>query len=156
MTVYPWIHQFSNNKKCSDQTRGVRFPDVNPQSLPPEVDFSMVAGDFVEVYNEAGQLELNELFTLPPKSQTKTKIIKNITVMTKNCSFDLQKVKGLCFTMFYQSLGTAWPPASLSTQLTMSLSIWRLSGRFLSLVVFGSTWVRKEIKQHHTLHTCAQ
>lgn len=53
LTVYPWIHQFSNNKKCSDQTRGVRFPDVNPQSLPPDVDFSMVAGDFVEVYNEA-------------------------------------------------------------------------------------------------------
>lgn len=65
MTVYPWIHQFSNNKKCSDQTRGVRFPDVNPQSLPPDVDFSMVAGDFVEVYNEAGQLKLNKLFSLP-------------------------------------------------------------------------------------------
>lgn len=74
LTVYPWIHQFSNNKKCSDQTRGVRFPDVNPQSLPPDVDFSMVAGDFVEVYNEAGQFKLIELFTLsqvPAKQNNK-------------------------------------------------------------------------------------
>lgn len=53
LTLYPWIHQFSNNKKKSDQTRAIHFPDVNPQSLPPSSDFSMVAGDFVEVYTEA-------------------------------------------------------------------------------------------------------
>lgn len=52
LTLYPWIHQFSNNKKSSDQTRPIRFPDVNPQSLPLNTDFSMVAGDFVEVYRE--------------------------------------------------------------------------------------------------------
>lgn len=55
LTVYPWIHQYSNNKKSSDQTRPVRFPDVNPQSLPLDADFSMVAGDFVEVYSDPGQ-----------------------------------------------------------------------------------------------------
>ncbi|KAM6930614.1 carnosine N-methyltransferase [Xenentodon cancila] len=53
LTLYPWIHQFSNNKKSSDQTRLIRFPDVNPQSLPLSSDFSMVAGDFVEVYNDS-------------------------------------------------------------------------------------------------------
>uniref|UniRef100_W5MU48 Carnosine N-methyltransferase n=1 Tax=Lepisosteus oculatus TaxID=7918 RepID=W5MU48_LEPOC len=52
MTLYPWIHQFSNNKKSSDQTRAIKFPDVNPQSLPPNSDFSMAAGDFLEVYTE--------------------------------------------------------------------------------------------------------
>uniref|UniRef100_A0AAV2MTK3 Carnosine N-methyltransferase n=1 Tax=Knipowitschia caucasica TaxID=637954 RepID=A0AAV2MTK3_KNICA len=52
LTLYPWIHQFSNHKKSSDQTRAIQFPDVNPQSLPPTSDFSMVAGDFVEVYTE--------------------------------------------------------------------------------------------------------
>ncbi|XP_008293928.1 carnosine N-methyltransferase [Stegastes partitus] len=52
LTLYPWIHQFSNNKKSSDQTRPIRFPDVNPQSLPLTSDFSMVAGDFVEVYSD--------------------------------------------------------------------------------------------------------
>ncbi|KAM9392862.1 carnosine N-methyltransferase [Pholidichthys leucotaenia] len=50
LTLYPWIHQFSNNKKSSDQTRSIQFPDINPQSLPLDSDFSMVAGDFVEVY----------------------------------------------------------------------------------------------------------
>ncbi|XP_072289421.1 carnosine N-methyltransferase [Eucyclogobius newberryi] len=52
LTLYPWIHQFSNNKKSSDQTRAIQFPDINPQSLPPSSDFSMVAGDFAEVYTE--------------------------------------------------------------------------------------------------------
>ncbi|XP_056146455.1 carnosine N-methyltransferase isoform X2 [Lampris incognitus] len=42
----------SNNKKSSDQTRPISFPDVNPQDLPLDSDFSMVAGDFLEVYTE--------------------------------------------------------------------------------------------------------
>ncbi|XP_018615531.1 carnosine N-methyltransferase isoform X1 [Scleropages formosus] len=52
MTLYPWIHQFSNNKRSLDQIRPIKFPDVNPQSLPANSDFSMVAGDFLEVYTE--------------------------------------------------------------------------------------------------------
>ncbi|KAM8865854.1 carnosine N-methyltransferase [Synchiropus picturatus] len=52
LTLYPWIHQYSNNKKSSDQIRPITFPDVNPQSLPLSSDFSMVAGDFVEVYSD--------------------------------------------------------------------------------------------------------
>lgn len=52
LTLYPWIHQFSNNKRSADQTRPITFPDVNPQSLPHTSDFSMVAGDFQEVYTE--------------------------------------------------------------------------------------------------------
>ncbi|KAJ3603566.1 hypothetical protein NHX12_028311 [Muraenolepis orangiensis] len=52
LILYPWIHQFSNNKKSSDQTRSVSFPDIDPQSLPTTSDFSMVAGDFLEVYTE--------------------------------------------------------------------------------------------------------
>lgn len=55
MTLYPWIHQFSNNKRSSDQTRPISFPDVNPQSLPLNSDFSMVAGDFQEVYTEPSE-----------------------------------------------------------------------------------------------------
>lgn len=53
LILYPWIHQFSNNKKSSDQTRPISFPDVNPQSLPLNSDFSMVAGDFLEVYTDS-------------------------------------------------------------------------------------------------------
>nr|XP_014349562.1 PREDICTED: carnosine N-methyltransferase isoform X1 [Latimeria chalumnae] len=52
LTLYPWIHQFSNNKSPADQIRPVRFPDVNPHSLPPSVNFSMTAGDFQEIYTE--------------------------------------------------------------------------------------------------------
>ncbi|XP_042564144.1 carnosine N-methyltransferase isoform X2 [Clupea harengus] len=52
MTLYPWLHQFSNNKRSSDQIRPITFPDINPQSLPENSNFSMVAGDFQEVYTE--------------------------------------------------------------------------------------------------------
>ncbi|XP_026796038.3 carnosine N-methyltransferase isoform X1 [Pangasianodon hypophthalmus] len=52
LTLYPWVHQFSNNKMSGDQTRAVTFPDINPHSLPPDSDFSMTAGDFLEVYTD--------------------------------------------------------------------------------------------------------
>lgn len=50
LRIYPWIHQFCNNKCAEDQSRSVTFPDVNPSNLPPNSQFSMAAGDFLEVY----------------------------------------------------------------------------------------------------------
>ncbi|XP_066473888.1 carnosine N-methyltransferase [Tiliqua scincoides] len=50
--LYPWIHQFSNNKRSVDQIQPVYFPDVDPHSLPPGANFSMTAGDFQEIYSE--------------------------------------------------------------------------------------------------------
>jgi len=49
MTVYPWIHQHSNNVEAEDATRPTKFPDIDP-GLPPDSSFAMVAGDFLEVY----------------------------------------------------------------------------------------------------------
>lgn len=51
--LYPWIHQFSNNRRSVDQIRPVYFPDVNPQSLPDNSNFSMTAGDFQEIYADS-------------------------------------------------------------------------------------------------------
>ncbi|KAF9159218.1 hypothetical protein DFQ26_006805 [Actinomortierella ambigua] len=51
-TIYPFVHTFSNIVKPEDVMASVKIPDVNPNALPRGVDFSMVAGDFVEVYNE--------------------------------------------------------------------------------------------------------
>ena len=53
--VYPWIHQISNNRSNEDQTRPVYFPDVNPSNLPQGAEFSMAAGDFLEIYQEPGE-----------------------------------------------------------------------------------------------------
>ncbi|XP_038625922.1 carnosine N-methyltransferase isoform X2 [Tachyglossus aculeatus] len=50
--LYPWIHQFSNNRRSADQIRPVHFPDVDPHSLPSGSNFSMTAGDFQEIYSE--------------------------------------------------------------------------------------------------------
>ncbi|XP_043916784.1 carnosine N-methyltransferase isoform X2 [Protopterus annectens] len=52
MTLYPWLHQFSNNKASADQIRPVNFPDINPHGLPLDSNFSMTAGDFLEIYTE--------------------------------------------------------------------------------------------------------
>jgi carnosine N-methyltransferase len=48
--LYPFIHSFSNIKSDSEQLSPVMIPDTLPANLPSTVDFSMVAGDFIEVY----------------------------------------------------------------------------------------------------------
>ncbi len=55
-TIYPWVHQHCNNRSNDDQTKPVTFPDVNPLELSelPNSNFSMAAGDFLEVYTEQG------------------------------------------------------------------------------------------------------
>ncbi|KAI9567608.1 N2227-domain-containing protein [Boletus coccyginus] len=49
-TIYPYIHSLSNIP-CKDALlRPVKIPDVLPSDLPPGSDFSLVAGDFEEIY----------------------------------------------------------------------------------------------------------
>uniref|UniRef100_S4RCY8 Carnosine N-methyltransferase n=1 Tax=Petromyzon marinus TaxID=7757 RepID=S4RCY8_PETMA len=49
--LYPWVLQFSNTRRAWDRVRPVLVPDVDPSALPPGADFSMSAGDFLEVYS---------------------------------------------------------------------------------------------------------
>ena len=60
-SLYPWIHQWTNNKTSADQIEAVKFPDVDPSDLPPNTNFSMAAGDFLEVYVEPGELADNKI-----------------------------------------------------------------------------------------------
>jgi len=48
--IYPWIHSFSNTEKVEHQIAPVDIPDVLPGNIPENTNFSMVAGDFLEVY----------------------------------------------------------------------------------------------------------
>ena len=63
MTVYPWIHQHSNNVEAEDATRPTKFPDIDP-GLPPDSSFAMVAGDFLEVYAD---ITYHNTFDVSPK-----------------------------------------------------------------------------------------
>ncbi|KAI7831922.1 N2227-like protein-domain-containing protein [Kickxella alabastrina] len=51
--IYPFVHQFSNVVRAEDQLRAVQIPDVLPSKLPfpQSAEFSMTAGDFIEVYS---------------------------------------------------------------------------------------------------------
>lgn len=49
-TIYPYIHSFSNMTSSSTLLKGFQIPDVLPSSLPPGPSFSLVAGDFEEIY----------------------------------------------------------------------------------------------------------
>ncbi|VEL23452.1 unnamed protein product [Protopolystoma xenopodis] len=53
-TLYPWVSQSCNILSRKDQLASVRFPDVSPSDLPKNIQFSMAAGDFLEVYSEKG------------------------------------------------------------------------------------------------------
>lgn len=48
--IYPHVLQFSNVVRTSDQVRSIAIPDIPPSGLGEDADFSMVAGDFLEVY----------------------------------------------------------------------------------------------------------
>ncbi|KAN0094426.1 N2227-like domain containing protein [Tylopilus felleus] len=49
-TIYPYIHSFSNVPSKEVLLRPVKIPDVLPADLSPGCDFSLVAGDFEEIY----------------------------------------------------------------------------------------------------------
>jgi len=51
-TIYPWIHQYTNNLAIDDQIKPVTFPDIDPLEMPKDANFSMIAGDFLEVYSD--------------------------------------------------------------------------------------------------------
>jgi carnosine N-methyltransferase len=53
--LYPFVHSSSNWRTAQDMLRPVCIPDVNPSDLPSHVDFSMVAGEFVEVYSKEAE-----------------------------------------------------------------------------------------------------
>eukprot|EP00741_Cyanophora_paradoxa_P008026 tig00001239_g7765.t1 len=50
--IYPWLHSMCNLVSVEDALRPVSVPDVDPTDIPPGSDFSMSAGDFVEVYSQ--------------------------------------------------------------------------------------------------------
>ncbi|KAJ1547951.1 hypothetical protein HK405_004563 [Cladochytrium tenue] len=50
-TIYPYVHSASNHPRAASQLAGVAIPDIAVRgAIPPTADFSMVAGDFIEVY----------------------------------------------------------------------------------------------------------
>ena len=51
-TIYPFVHSSSNWRSANDMLRAIRIPDVLPSTLPPTSEFSMVAGEFCEVYSK--------------------------------------------------------------------------------------------------------
>ncbi|PFH48332.1 hypothetical protein AMATHDRAFT_5912 [Amanita thiersii Skay4041] len=49
-TFYPYVHSFSNIPDRNALLRPIKIPDVLPSDLPRTANFSLVAGDFEEVY----------------------------------------------------------------------------------------------------------
>jgi len=49
-TIYPYVHSLSNTPNRNAVLKRVQIPDVLPSDLPPGSNFSLVAGDFEEVY----------------------------------------------------------------------------------------------------------
>lgn len=49
-TIYPYVHSFSNLPNNAAMLRPITIPDIMPSSLPQGSNFSLVAGDFEEIY----------------------------------------------------------------------------------------------------------
>jgi len=61
--IYPYIHNFCNNVSDKDQMKSVMFPDIDPNSLPEDRKFSMIGGDFLDVYNDSEYLNSQDCVT---------------------------------------------------------------------------------------------
>jgi len=60
-TIYPYVHSLSNIPNRAAMLKRVQIPDVLPSDLPPWSNFSLVAGDFEEVYGQQdGESDPNE------------------------------------------------------------------------------------------------
>ncbi|KAF9531199.1 N2227-like protein-domain-containing protein [Crepidotus variabilis] len=49
-TIYPYVHSFSNAPNQQSILQAISIPDVLPSDLPEGSNFSLVAGDFEEIY----------------------------------------------------------------------------------------------------------
>jgi carnosine N-methyltransferase len=70
--IYPYIHSFSNIVKSDDVLTEATIPDVNPSEIPRGTDFSMVAGDFIEVYGmdeENYGNNMNKMYSIGDKKE---------------------------------------------------------------------------------------
>jgi len=57
--IHPFIHNWCNLFEDSDALEGYTIPDICPSEvIQPGADFSMVAGEFVEVYKEQKGINL--------------------------------------------------------------------------------------------------
>ncbi|KAL2915947.1 hypothetical protein HK105_204370 [Polyrhizophydium stewartii] len=55
-TIFPWIHLHSNVLTQEQQLRAETIPDVLIRDcIPPTAEFSMVAGDFINIYGGAAE-----------------------------------------------------------------------------------------------------
>lgn len=54
-TIFPFVHSFSNHSSTEQMLRPVTIPDVSPATLPKDSDFSLVAGDFLDVYGSGSE-----------------------------------------------------------------------------------------------------
>jgi carnosine N-methyltransferase len=60
-TIYPYVHTLSNVRNRAAMLKRVQIPDVLPSDLPQGSNFSLVAGDFEEVYGQQdADLDPNE------------------------------------------------------------------------------------------------
>lgn len=52
-TIFPFVLNMTNRRGALDHLRAVKVPDISPcNSLPPDSQLSMAAGEFVEVYKD--------------------------------------------------------------------------------------------------------
>ncbi|TFY80859.1 hypothetical protein EWM64_g3160 [Hericium alpestre] len=59
-TIYPYVHSFSNLRSKDALLRPVKIPDILPSDLLPGSNFSLVAGDFEEIYGMQDESDANE------------------------------------------------------------------------------------------------
>ena len=73
--LYPYALQLSNLYRIEDALCPVLVPDVETHDIPQGVDFSMCAGDFLEVYRDESGGCYAGCWTRYPESHVRRDVI---------------------------------------------------------------------------------
>jgi carnosine N-methyltransferase len=63
--IYPFALSGCNRAQLSDQFRGISVPNVDVSAMPPGVDMSMNAGEFVAIYGAPEYVESFDVLAAP-------------------------------------------------------------------------------------------
>jgi len=150
--IFPWIVPFSNTINMKEQIRAISIPDTIPSNSELRGDFSMIAGDFLEVYQ--GQSNLFDAITSSFFLDTAKNIVSYLELM-----HELLKPGGILINigpLLYHFEGSG-KEASLELTLEELLVVAENIGFVLEEKVkfMESVYAQNSLSMHQTIYKVA-
>lgn len=153
ITIHPYLFPFSNTKSEADQLKAISIPDILPSAHSADIhDFSMVAGDFIQVYK---QDEYRECFSIVASCfflDTAKNIIEYLQLIKK-----ILKPNGLlinCGPLLYHFEGSVEEPSVELTLAELRLVMQRVGFVLVEETTLETTYVQNHQSMLTSVYEC--